>query len=231
MAILQSPTAAGLLQETRDFLNQPEASNSFWSDVEILRYLNDGVRRYFSEVVQNAEGQFTTFTTLDIVSGQDSINLPSDFFEIKALYKVVINGFVVLPYINAIQRSYYNNSGGTGNSYTPYYEFRGNQLVVHPIPDYSETGGLRLEYIYFPTTLVNGGDTLTAQVSPIFKDLIVMYAVYKAKVKEGLVNGSDLAVGAKEHLADLYAQFKDVIKNRSKYPQYIEPFNPEGSLM
>lgn len=228
MGILASPTLGKLLSNVRNFLGQPNASNSRWSDEELTEYINEGIRMYFGEVILNAEGQFTSQVDLDIVSGQELVALPDDFFSAKALYKKLSDAYEILPYQNNLTHGYATQSGASGNTYFPSYYFRNNNLVLRPIPDYSETAGLRLEYIAFPDTLVNGGDVMTAQVSPVFKQLIEMYAVYKAKVQESLVNGVDLTPVAATNLAQIYQQFKTVISARSKYPAYTVPFNPEG---
>ncbi len=230
MAIaLSSPTLGKLLSSVRSMLNQPNAANSNWSDAQLTLWINQGVQRYFSEVVQNVEGHWTKVEDLDIVSGQETVDLPTDFFEVKALYKKVSDGYVVLPYLNAITNSYATISGETGSeSYFPSYYFRENKIVLRDVPGYSETDGLRVEYIYFPETMINAGDTMTSNVAPIFAELVEMYAVYKAKTQQSLVNGSDLAALAEKNLANIYQQFVKLIKNRSKYPQAVKAWNPEG---
>ena len=75
--------------------------------------------------------------------------------------------------------------------------------------------------------MINGGDTLTNQISPVFRDLIIMFAVYKAKLQESLTTGGSTHVNAKQELAELYTQFRDAIFLRSKSPQHTIPFNPE----
>lgn len=226
---LSTPTLGRLITTVREMLNQPNASNSFWSDSEITGYINEGVRVYFAEVVQNNEGQWTTFTNLNIVSNVETVDLPTNCYKVKALYKAVSTGFVVLPYLNAISDSYSSTQGATGGeTYFPSYYFQENKIVLRPIPNYSETAGLRLEYIYFPEALVNPADMMSANVVPLFKQVVEMYAVYKAKVKESLVSGVDTSALAKQNLNELYKQFVDSIRNRSAYPQHIKPWNPEG---
>lgn len=230
MAItLPNPTLGKLISTVRNMLNQPNAANSFWSDSEITDYLNEGIRVYFAEVTQNMEGQWTKIVDLNIVSDVELVALPSDCYEVKAVYKKVSNGFVVLPYLNAISNSYATVSGASGtDTYFPSYYFRENNLVLRPVPNYSETAGIRAEYVYFPDSLVNAGDTLSPNLVPLFKQVVEMYAVYKAKVKESLVNGVDTSALAKSNLNELYKQFVDSIKNRSKYPQFIKPWCPES---
>lgn len=227
MATLTTPTIEDLIWNVRSMLNQPDPNNSFWSDEELANWLNEAVRRYFAEVVLNNEGLFTTQTDLDITTDTETVALPSDFFEVRALYKKSNTDYIILPYQNDFTDSYTTQGGSSATSYFPYYYFRGNNLVLRPVPNFSETDGLRLEYIQFPTTMLLGGDTLTNQVSPIFRDLIEMYAVYKAKLKESLVAGTNLYNGAAENLESLYTAFKNAIEGRSKYPQFTSAFNPE----
>ena len=180
MATLSSPSLGKLITNVRNLLNQPNPSNSFWSDAEITEYLNEAVRMYFAQVIANSEGHFTTTTDLNIVTDVETVALPTDFFEAKALYIQRNNGWDICPYVPDVTSGFTTNSGSSSNMYTPYYFFRSNNIVLRPTPNFSQTAVLRLEYVQFPDTMVNGGDTLTNQVSPIFKQLIEMYAVYKA---------------------------------------------------
>lgn len=210
-------------------LGQPNPVNSTWTDIEIKEYLNEAVRLYFAEVVKNSEGYFTTTTTLDVVSGTETVALPTDCFEIKALYIQRTNGWEILEYRNDITGGFLTNSGASGNNtYSPLYFFMGNNLVLRPVPNFSQTGVLRLDYIQFPDQMVNGGDAMTAQISPVFKQLIEMYAVYKAKMKQSMVNGMDLTTIPKANLTEIYNNFKSAINKRSQYPEFVIPFSPEG---
>lgn len=230
MATLSSPSLGRLLTNVRNMLNSPNPNNSFWSNEELTDYLNKAVHRYFAEIVKNSEGQFTTSIPLDIVKDVETVALPSDFFEVRALYIQRSGGWAILDYENNLTDGFFTNSGTSGNTYSPYYFFRGNNLVLRPTPNYSATAELRLEYVQFPDTMINGGDTLTNQVAPIFSELIEMYAVYKAKLKESTVNGVTMQTGPAQNLADLYTQFKEVVNKRSQYPEYVVPFNPEGNF-
>jgi len=226
MAIpLASATLGNYIVAVRDLLNQPNAANSFWSDAELTRYLNEAIRMYYLELTNNDEGFWTTTAALNIVSGSELVALPSNCFEVKAVYKLVSGGAVILPYENNVSDSYSTQGGGGGETFFPSYYFRENNLVLRPVPNYSEVGGISVEYIYFPDSMQNAGDVMSANVMPIFRQLIEMYAVYKAKLKESLTNGTDTASLAKQNLGDIYKLFVDTAQNRSKHPQFIKPFN------
>jgi hypothetical protein len=227
MSTLAAPTLQNLITSVRNMLNQPNPQNSFWKDTELTEYLNEGVRIYFGEVVQNNEGLFTTTTDLNITSGTETVALPSDFFSIKNLWKKQSGSYQVLPYRNSVDEGYPTNGATTGDGYLPSYFFRSNNIVLRPVPNFSETAGLKIEYVQFPDTMVNGGDSLTTQVSPMFKQVIETYAVYKAKLKESLVTGVQVHAAAGELLGSHVKMLRDAIANRSKNPTYVIPFNPE----
>lgn len=228
MAVLSQPTIEELIQNVRNMLSQPDPNNSTWTDEEISEYLNQGVRRYFAEVILYNEGQFDDVADLDIVAGQETVDLPADCYSVKAVYKKVNGGYTLLHYRNGAE-SYSTNGGTTSDSFLPYYRFRKNSLVLRDVPQFSETGGLRVEYVAFPETMVTGGDSLTESVSPIFKDLIQMYAIYQAKVKESLTNNTRTYDAALEMLNDLFSAFQNAIVKRAATPAAIKPFNPESS--
>lgn len=233
MATLSSPTLQNLLTDVRTVLRQRNSANSTWLDDELTSYLNEAIRLFFLECTSVNEGYFTTQTgtmsnpDLDIATGVETVALPSDCFQIKNVWKKVSDGWVSLSYRNSTNESYYTNSGTTYDSYFPSYTFQDNNLVLRPTPNATQTGALRLEYLHFPDTMIYGGDLLTNQVSPVFKQVIVMYAVYKAKLSESLTNGVDLSALAKSNLDQLTQLFRDTIAKRSKNQTYVQPFNPE----
>lgn len=214
------------MRETRLLLRQPKSENSRWSDAEIASYLNDGIQKYFLHINEVGEGQFDKTVDLDLVANTETVALPTDFYSVKALYRKQGTARQILRYNNNIIGSY-DTTGASGTSYTPQYYFRVNNLVLRPIPGASETGGLVLEYTSFPEVLLYGGDSLTAGISPLFKELCVVYAAYKCKITDDSTSsGNQTRQALKEHLSDLFEQFKHQVVERSKYPNFITPFNP-----
>lgn len=234
MAQLTTPTLQKLLTNVSRFLNISDPGNANWTQDELTEYLNEGVRIYFSECVLANEGYFTIQTgdssvspDLDIVAGQELIALPTDCFQIKNVYIAIPNGFQLIPYRNNMTEGYSTQGGSGLGSYFPYYDFRGNSIALHPVPQFDATAGIRIEYIQFPDQMIWGGDQLTTQVSPVFKQVLEMYAVYKAKLKESLVNGVAMHETAQANLMQLYKLFQDTIAKRSRNPQYVVAFSPE----
>jgi hypothetical protein len=73
---------------------------------------------------------------------------------------------------------------------------------------------------------VYGGDTMDIGISPLFKELIVMYTVAKAKLKDNINGGGQGYNQAASHRDDLFRQFRHQLMERSKGPQYVTPFEP-----
>lgn len=227
MATIVTPTLESLVRDSRILLNQPKAENSRFSDAELTKYANQAVKQIFGIVNKMSEGQFDKTTTLNIASGVETVALPSDCFAIKAVYKVQGTVNRRLEYKNSIMLDYDNNSQNSGSTtYEPYYYLRVNNLVLRPIPGFSETAGLILEYTSYPSILQFGGDSVDSGVSPLFEELITTYIVYKCKLKDDLAGGGNSRQAAVEHMSDLYSNFKDQLSERSKAPQYISPFEP-----
>lgn len=227
MAVLVTPTLESLVRDSRILLNQPKAENSRFSDAELTKYANQAVKQIFGIVNKMGEGQFDKTTTLSIVSGVETVALPTDCFSIKVLYKVQGTVNRRLEYKNSMLLDYDNNSQNSGSTtYEPYYYLRVNNIVLRPIPGFSETSGLILEYTAYPSILQFGGDSLDSGVSPLFEELITTYVVYKCKLKDDLSGGGNSRQAAVEHMSDLYNNFKDQLSERSKAPQYVSPFEP-----
>lgn len=227
MAQVVAPSLERLIRDARILLGQPKAENSRYTDAELTGYANDAVQQIFLTVNEISEGQFDKSTNLSIVNAVETVALPSDCFAIKALYKVQNTVNRRLEYRQNTLMDYDNSATNSGSTtYEPYYYLRGNSLVLRPIPGFSETNGLVIEYTAYPSVLVYGGDTMDNGISPLFKELIVMYTVAKAKLKDNINGGGQGYNQAAAHRDDLFRQFRHQLSERSKGPQYVSPFEP-----
>ncbi len=227
MSTLVAPTLERLIRDARVLLGQPKAENSRWSDSELSSYANDAIQQIFLFINEIGEGQFDKSANLDIASGVETVDLPSDCFAIKALYKVQGTVNRRLEYRQSVLSDYDNNSNSSGSSaYEPYYYLRGNKIVLRPTPGFTEANSLVIEYTAYPSVLLYSADSLDNGISPLFKEMVVMYIVSKAKLKDDLVSGGNSRNAAETHLGNLYVNFKHQLSERSKAPQYVSPFEP-----
>lgn len=227
MAQVVAPALERLIRDARILLGQPKAENSRYTDAELTGYANDAVQQIFLTVNEAGEGQFDKSTTLNIVNATETVALPTDCFAVKALYKVQNQINRRLEYRQNTLMDYDNSSTNSGSTtYEPYYYFRGNNIVLRPIPGFSETNSLVIEYTAYPNVLVFGGDIMDSGISPLFKELIVMYTVAKAKLKDDINGGGQGYALAASHRDDLFRQFRHQLMERSKGPQYVTTFEP-----
>lgn len=227
MAQVIAPALERLVRDARILLNQPKAENSRFSDSELTGWANDAIQQIFLDVNEVGEGQFDKTANLDILNATETVALPPDCFAVKAVFKVQNTIMRRLEYRQNITMDYDSSATNSGaTTYEPYYYFRGNNLVLRPIPGFAETGGLTMEYTAYPNVLVFNGDIMDSGISPLFKELIVSYVVAKAKFRDdlsGLGQGYNMA---NERMVDLFRQFKHQLMERSKAPQYITPYEP-----
>lgn len=196
------------------------------------------MQQIFLTVNEAGEGQFDKTVNLSIVGGVETVDLPSDCFSVKTVHKVQGTIARRLEYHQNIVNDYDLSQSSQGSSsYEPYYYFRGNKLVLRPIPGASETTtqttpgnypsvGLIMEYTAYPAVLVYGSDTLDNGMSPLFKELIVSYIIAKAKFKDDLSGQGQGYALANTRMVDLFRQFRHQLMERSKAPQYVNTFEP-----
>lgn len=227
MPAVVAPTLERLIRESRMILRQPKAENSRFTDAELTSYANDALQQIFLTVQEMSEGQFDKTTTLDVTNAVETVALPADCFAIRVLFKKQNTIMRKLEYRQNVTMDYDSSSTNSGSTtYEPYYYLRGNNIVLRPIPGFSESQSLTLEYTAYPSVLVYGGDVLDSGLNPLFKELVVSYIVAKAKLTDDLNGGGSGYQLAAQRFADLFAQFKHQLSERSKAPTYITVFEP-----
>ncbi len=129
--------------------------------------------KYSTSLMAMDEGYFELQVLLDIVGGSSEIALPSNFsgrqsFLKTGLLERVVNGKTIpLSYRKRFMPSDVNITDGTATNenYLPTYDFRGNNLVIEPTPDTSETGGLLMHYSALPPRLRAGNPQASGATS------------------------------------------------------------------
>ncbi len=227
MPAVVQPSLERIIRDARIALRQQKAENSRFTDAELTGYANDAIQQIFAITNETSEGQFDKTTTLNIVSGAETVALPTDCFAVKTLYKVQGTVNRRLEYKQTVLDDYDNNATNSGSTtYEPYYYFRANNIVLRPIPGFSETAGLVIEYTSYPDVLVYGGDILTSGISPVFKELVVSYVISKAKFADDLSGGGQGFDLANSRMLGLFKEFRHQMIERSKAPQYVTCFEP-----
>jgi hypothetical protein len=150
------------LPEIRDYVRSEfnQASTAgFISNDEIDRWGNEGLYKYVLMLMKANQGYFETTSLLDIVAAAEAIALPSNFSNEPSLLSLVIvekvltNGRVPLNYRKRYNQVNPTTGDGSGETYFPTYDFRGNSLILEPTPVTSETDGIRIVFKGLPPKL------------------------------------------------------------------------------
>lgn len=222
------PTLERILRDTRVLLGQPKAENSRWSDEELISYGNDIVQQIFAETDKYSEGQFDKTSFIDCAANVETIPLPIDCYKLRGVWYNSGTIWRRLEYRQNIMADFSTtDTTASGANYEPYYYFQRNNVVLRPMPGFTSTNQpFRFDYTAYPQILVYGTDTMDTGISTIFKEMVVMYMVYKAKLKDDLTSGSDTSGKAGDLFSSLFKQFKQQVSERSKAPQYVSVYEP-----
>lgn len=157
---MASITLANLKTQTRQ---RADIENSnFITDAELLTYINKSIAELHDVLTQKfGNDYFASSTTVSLVAGTDSYNLPSDFFKLLGVdLQLTTSDYVTLKKFEFNERNRIQNSllrGVYGSSYFRY-RLRGSQIWISPVPTGSES--LRVWYVPLPTQLASDSDTL-----------------------------------------------------------------------
>lgn len=151
------------LPEIREYVwgefNQASASG-FLSNPDIDRWANEGYYKYALMLMKASQGYFETFADLDIVADAEAIALPHNFTateksltDLVRVEKILSQSRVPLQFRRRYDEVNSTSAGGSGETYLPTYDFRGNNLVLEPTPSTAETDAIRVIYKALPPRL------------------------------------------------------------------------------
>lgn len=159
-----------------------DVNSQRWSNnTELNYYINIAYRSYYDELVVNGyKGLLTTPVELDTVANVESVALPVDFLKAWRVDRILPGGYAPLDF-REIYEDYIYKTGASYSYYRPTYSFRGNNLILNPIPQNSETSALRV--IYYPNLTVLSDDTDEPVIGfrPSWQEMIPVKAAIIAK--------------------------------------------------
>jgi hypothetical protein len=163
-----STTGTAMITRARYYLN--ESTASFWSDAELLRWLNDGTL----DIVARTHCLETTEAET-ITTGTTSYAITTSFLTVKG---VVYNG------VQSLRKGSLEHMGDTTNVGSPAYYFTwGNNLIVYPSPESGVSGYALVSYLVTrPTDILAGANV---QVPAQFDRALILYIAAQALFKDG----------------------------------------------
>lgn len=146
---------------------------------EIIGDINDAYRLLVNEIIDLGIDYYVKKgEQIPLIGGQENYDLPEDFVRPKRIY-ISYNGSNEYP---AEPIDFVLETSKTAYSETePRYFFRGEQIVIRPVPN-SSTGYILPYYYYMPKELENEDDIPILPKG--YHDLLVDYALAKAFEKD-----------------------------------------------
>lgn len=163
MAYLSSE--ADVATEVRAILNEPTAS--FWSDTEITNWVDQGLVDVSSKTMC-----YEVSATVALATSTLEYTEPTDCIKVYACYYSNVGLLRIHPRMIA------NIGGGTTTGAPKFYYHFAGKLGFYPIATASENATN-------VTVLYSAETDVIANVPDEYKHLVVLYAVWKAKIKEG----------------------------------------------
>jgi hypothetical protein len=190
-----------------------------WSEpIELDYYLNLAYKSYYNELIDEGyKGLLATPSFLDTTGGIETVSLPSDFYKAFRIDKVDGDRYIPLRY----KENYENEICRNNNSYYYTYSFRGENLVLNPIPSTTETNSLRL--IYYPEMVDMSDDTdePVAGFKESWQEMIPVKAAILAKAGRE----EDDVTGIKTILIEISKSYNNTLRDMSEARINAEGFN------
>jgi len=187
----------------------------FFTSAQIKKSIGDAYKYYVMLMLKSGEGYFERTDNLDIVANVETVSLAAltpAFFKISQLERYVTNGTIPLVKSERRYKNNYTLGVGTGDSYLPNYKQRGTNIILEPLPKFSETDALKIDYIYiptFPTSVSADGFTFDADFPVLYEANVELRATIKClSIKDSMGGIADISTFMGE-LSELDKAFLD----------------------
>lgn len=198
-----STSLTTLLAQTRDYLDESTADR--WTEAELTRYINQGLRQVQSQIQAANEDYFLRVETATAAAGSYELAFPSDIWgnKLRSLYyydnTTVVSGTPYKVPPTSLESVYDNLDGTSGvpGGYTYHAGF------LRWAPMMSNQGTFRFVYAMKETAFVGLTDVL-GQIADEHTDCIALYAALMARQKVGAPT---------KDIADMYKARMEQIKN------------------
>lgn len=206
-----------LRTKTRYYLD--DDSGTWWVDGEVNNYINIAYGHYYQELISHGyDGLLQAPVNLNIVASTDTIALPTDFFKVKTLLRVIDTRKIPLKYYRNYDNTEYTTNCG---EYVPTYDFQGLNLKLYPVPDSSYTAGLTLRYWPVMEELVDDIDAPVDGFIVSWHNMIPLLAAIFAK---GGREESDIS-GLSSLLQKIEEPYRNTLQSMTISRQTVESFS------
>jgi hypothetical protein len=163
------------LDSSRTF---PDNTSTFWKDSTLITYFNMVQNEISNEIIQTFEDYFVTQTTLSITSGCADYTLPARFMKVRRVEDFRTDDPVeIFPStINERNTDWSYHTRTSGSYWIGGYYIRGNQIVLHDTPTFTNSSAVRMFYVRALADVTAGSDSSDI---PAEHHRILVWGVYK----------------------------------------------------
>lgn len=163
------------LDSSRTF---PDNTSTFWKDSTLVTYFNMVQHEVEQEIVQTFEDYFLTQTNLSIVSGCADYTLPTRFMKARRLedFRQTEPLEIYPSTLNERNIEWNPLTRERSTDFIGGYYLRGNQIVLHDTPTFTNASAIRMFYIRALGDLSAGSETSDI---PVEHHRILVWGVYK----------------------------------------------------
>lgn len=206
-------TLAQLIEKVRRLGNYENVARI--TDTFITECINMALSALYDAVSESYAGHYDTFASLTTTAGDATINLPADFYELRAIDRDLgSNEFLPLRRINLIQSYRYSGSGAP-QAYMLHGGTAPGTLRVWPVPD--QAYALRITYEPLFTALALSGDSFDFRNG--WERFVIYDALVQIDIRELQPIGEHKAI-ADEMLTKIRASAQ---RRDSAEPEYLAP--------
>lgn len=206
----------------------------FISDSELMGYFNEGIDEAECEILGLAEDYFLTKDTIDLVSGTDEYDLPTDIYANKVRGLIYSKDGLIYK-INKIREldkfeeiAYIANSTITDDLFqflvtnpagdTP-------KIVLYPTPSFSAVGAITIWYIRNATRMATNADECDI---PEFTRFVEQFVKVKCYEKEGHPNTASALSSLESYRRQMISTLREMIPDNDN--QIEQNFNPYSEM-
>jgi len=199
----------------------PNDSSSFFTDSEMLTWLNWAQREYQNKLVQAHEQWFVTATSINIIAGSEEYDMPCASLKIVRVEDIRDTSAPVeiypITFNEKDKYSYFEQlSGANIGSIVNQYAMRGNKFVFRPRPTTSMNSAVRVYYVRRVDDLVTASDI--SDIPLEYHELLVWSVVENGMIKQEATAEAMATVLARRNrlVADLAITAEDRQVQRSR---------------
>jgi len=163
----RTQTQTQLRQRVREL---GELREAYVTNTNLDRELNQSYLELFDKLVSaGSDDYFESTNNISVVADTASYALPTDYYKTIGVDVKLSNGnYVNISRYNKAQRNKYSiyRIGAVSREWA-MYRIRGDNMIIVPTPNWTETAGIRHLYVAIPTLFTEGVNEATADAATL----------------------------------------------------------------